>query len=544
MGISDRIFGLPPHDAVKIETRLAALPIRVRGLIERAAAALAGAQASDAKPLLTEVLAIVPGQPDALRLNGLLLSRTGDFQAAAGFFEMALRASPGDAMGYWQYARALEQVGEVEAALALRRRAVEHLPESPAAWTDLGEHLFRHRSVEAALAPLERAAGLAPDFAPVLFKLGTAYVACGRVDDGVVLMRRALEHEPAFGAAWLGLVDVKTAALTQQELVRMRALLAESSRIDAGERTAIEFALGAACEQAGLYAEAWQRLVHANARRKSELRSWSAGHFLERERVAEEVFSGPHARASTPTLGQHAIFIVGMPRSGTTLVEQILASHPKVSGAGELSALPQVLTEESSRRKQRYPDWVPDASAEDWGRLGRRYLELTEAFRRKRSFSTDKLPVNWRAIGAIRAMLPGSHIVVCRRDPLENCWSCFKQYFGHGWEFTYDISDLATFWKGFDRAASRWLRDCPTHVHEQRYEALTEVPEREIRGLLASCGLPYDDACLRFHESRNIVRTLSSAQVRLPMYKHRSVASRYGALLNPLRSALGFPTVA
>lgn len=543
MGISDRIFALPPPDAVKIETRLAALPARVRALIERAATMLTGTNAVGAKPLLTEALAIVPEQPDALRLYGLMLSRIGDFQSAVGFFERALRASVGDAMGYWQYARALEQAGEVEAALALRQCAIVHLPESPAAWTDLGEHLFRYRGVEAALAPLERAVNLAPNFAPVLFKLGVAYVACGRIDDGAAMIRRALERERAFGAAWLALVDIKTVPVTQQELAQMRTLLTESSKVDAGERTAIEFALGAACEQAGLYAEAWQRLVHANARRKSELQRWSAERFLERELHAEEVFAGPHAHASTPTLGQHAIFIVGMPRSGTTLVEQILASHPMVTGAGELSALPQVLTEESSRRKCRYPDWVPDASVEDWEKLGRRYLELTKAFRGEQSFSTDKLPVNWRAMGAIRAMLPGSHIVVCRRDPLENCWSCFKQYFGQGWEFTYDISDLVTFWKGFDRAASSWLGANPDRVREQRYEALTDAPEYEIRALLAFCGLTYDDACLNFHQSRNTVRTLSSAQVRVPIYKHRSIASRYGALLNPLRSELGLPTV-
>lgn len=543
MGISDRIFALPPSDAARVESRLAALPVRVRSLVEQAGTALAGANTRDAKPLLTAALAAIPTQPDALRLYGLLLTRTGDFQGAAVFFEKALRASPDDVMGYWQYARALEQMGKVEAALALRRRATVHLSESPAAWADLGEHLFRHRSVETAVAPLERAVKLAPDFAPALFKLGTTYVACGRVDDGVTMIRGALEREPGFGAAWLGLVDVKTVALTQQELSRMRALLTESSGIDAGERTAIEFALGAACERVGLYAEAWQRLVHANNRRKRELRPWPAGHFVERELRAEEVFARPRATLSTSTLGQHVIFIVGMPRSGTTLVEQILASHPDVRGAGELPALPQVLTEESSRSKCLYPDWVPYASVGDWERLGLRYLELTEAFRREHPFSTDKLPVNWRAIGAIRAMLPGARIVVCRRDPLENCWSCFKQYFGQGWEFTYDIGDLVTFWKEFDRAVSRWLRDDPRRVHEQGYEPLTEAPEREIRALLAFCGLPYDDACLNFHQSRNIVRTLSSAQVRLPMYKHRSVAARYGALLNPLRSALGFAAI-
>jgi tetratricopeptide (TPR) repeat protein len=539
MGISERRFVLPPVDAAKVEARLAALPSAVRALIDRAGGLLAGANPLAARPLLAQVLAAVPGQPDALRLRGLLLARAGDLPAAVEAFAAAVRAAPDDALGYWQYAHGLEEAGQVDAAFALRQRAVECAPDSPAAWTDLGEHLYRHRSIEAALAPLERAVELAPGFAPALLKLGTAYVACGRADAGAAMLRCALKCEPAFGAAWLGLVDAKTVSITPQELAHMRELLADSSAIDPGERTAIEFALGMACERAGEYAEAWQRLVHANARRKSELRPWVAANFLERERKAAEVFAGAHACAADATLGEGAIFIVGMPRSGTTLIEQILASHPAVCGAGELPALPQVLTEESSRRRQRYPDWGPAASAEDWERLGRRYLELTAVFRRVRPFATDKLPVNWRAIGAIRALLPGSRIVVCRRDPLENCWSCFKQYFGRGWEFTYDVEDLATFWKAFDRVASGWVGRAPQRIREQRYEAVTEAPEREIRALLDFCGLPWNDACLRFHESARSVRTLSAAQVRLPMYKHRAITARYGALLDPLRRALG-----
>ena len=542
MGISDRLFALPPADAAKIEARLAALPAQTRALIERAGGLLAGPSPWGAQGLLAQGLMALPCQPDALRLQGLLLARTGDMAEAVNRFERALQAAPGDAMGYWEYARAQEHAGCVDTALRLRQRAIENVPESAAAWNDLGEHLYRHESVDAALAALERAVDLAPGFAPALFRLGSAYVACGRVGDGAVMMRRALQREPAFGAAWLGLVDAKTVPISEQERAHMRGLL-EAAEIDPGERTAIEFALAMACERAGDYPEAWRRLVHANARRKAELRPWPGRHFLEREQKAAEVFAGPHARAMTDSLGEDVIFVVGMPRSGTTLVEQILASHPVVSGAGELPVLPQVLTEESTGRRQRYPDWVPVASEQDWQRMGKRYLELTAGLRRGPPILTDKLPVNWRAIGAIRAMLPGAHVVVCQRDPVENCWSCFKQYFGSGWEFTYDIEDLATFWKGFNRAASFWIKRDPRFVRAQRYEALTESPEREMRALLSFCGLSWDDACLKFQDTRRSVRTLSAAQVRQPMHTHRRITPFYGELLDPLRYALELPTV-
>lgn len=537
MGLSDRLFAPPAADAAKIERRQSLLDPRLRTLIGRASDALAGGNFPSAQRVLADALAMAPGQPDVLRLYALLQAELGNLHGATVNFEAAIAAAPDDAMGYWQFAQVRERAGDMVGALQWRELAVARLPESPLAWADLGEHLFSYDSVDTSIAPLERAVELAPDYAPGLFKLGNAYVACGRAEEGAAKMREALEAEPAFGAAWMGLVDIKTVVLTDTELDRMRQLLA-TQRIDPSERTALEFALAMACERLGRHAEAWERLATANARRKAELRPWSAEYFLDQERRAMEVFAAPHAEAVDQAFGDHVVFIVGMARSGTTLVEQILAAHPQAQGGGELPALPQVLTEESTRRQRRYPEWVPQASADDWQRLGRRYLELTADLRKQRPFSTDKLPNNWRAIGAIRAMLPGARIVVCRRDPLENCWSCYKQYFTQGWEFTYDIGDLATFWKAFDAAASHWASRAPRQVRQQHYEALTESPESEIRALLAFCGLPFDEACLRFHESGRSVQTLSAAQVRQPMHRHAGVAAAYGALLDPLRRAL------
>ncbi|HJR13319.1 MAG TPA: sulfotransferase [Rhodanobacteraceae bacterium] len=538
MGLADRLFAPPASDAAKIERRQALLDPRLRLLIGRAGDALAEGNLPSAQHALADALAMAPGQPDVLRLYALLQAELGNVHGASVNFEAAIAAAPDDAMGYWQFAQVRERAGDIAGALRWRERAVDRLPESPLAWADLGEHRFQYQGVESSLALLERAAELAPGYAPGLFKLGNAYVACGRAEEGASKIREALEVEPAFGAAWMGLVDIKTVALTDAELGRMRELLA-SPQIDPGERTALGFALAMACERLGRHAEAWERLSTANARRKTELRPWSPEQFEAQERKAMEVFAAAHAEATNPALGDHVFFIVGMARSGTTLVEQILAAHPQVQGGGELPALPQVLTEESTLRQRRYPDWVPQASADDWQRLGRRYLELTADLRKERPFSTDKLPNNWRALGAIRAMLPGARIVVCRRDPLENCWSCYKQYFTQGWEFTYDIEDLATFWKAFDRAASHWADRAPQRVRQQHYETLTESPESEIRALLAFCGLPFDEACLRFHESRRSVQTLSAAQVRQPMHRHAGVAAAYGALLDPLRRALG-----
>lgn len=541
MGLGDRLFEPPAVDAAKVEARVAVLAPQLRQLIQHAGDALAKNDVEAAQQSLGRALTLAPGQPDVQRMYGLLLAQVGKHQAARANFEAALQAAPDDAVTFWQYARSCEEAGEIDEAFDLRRRAIELLPRSPLAWEDLGEHLFAHVNAKAAIVPLERTVQLAPRFAPGLLKLGSVYVACGRAEDGARLIREALNADPTFAPAWIALVDIKTIQLTAAEMDRLRELLSSPSLLLPGEHIAVQFAMALACERVGEYQEAWHYVVKANACRKRELPAWDSERFQVQEQQAEEVFGREHGRAADAQLGREIVFIVGMPRSGTTLVEQILASHPEVEGAGELAAMPTVLTEESTRRQQRYPEWVLDASAQDWQRLGNRYLELTQDFRSRRARSTDKLPGNWRALGAIRAMLPGARVVVCRRDPLENCWSCFKQYFPDGWEFTSDIEHLGLFWRAFDRAARQWAQRAPVHVRQQGYEALTESPESEIRAMLEFCGLPFDPACLQSHRSRRSVRTLSAAQVRVPVYRHHSIAARYGDLLDPLRAVLGIP---
>lgn len=540
MGVNDRMFEPPRVDLARLNWRLLQLPVPLRTLIQRAGDALAVNDFGDAQRLLQPALAMAPGQADVLRLYGLLLARLGNLDAAVANFEAAIRAAPDDAMGYWQYAQVCEEAGNPAAALRIREQAVQRLPDSPMALGDLGGQLSREQHPAEALQHLESAVRLAPGHAPTQLKLGDALVACGRTAEGVAAIRRAIACEPAFGAAWLSLADARTVAITDEEAAQMRTLL-HGDAVDESERTAIEFALARACEDRRRHDEAFALLVDANARRCVEVGPWDERKFTRQAESSEKVFQAPHGTAVDMQLGREVIFIVGMPRSGTTLVEQILAAHPDVQAAGERGELAQVLTEESTRLRRHYPDWVPETDARSWHRLGQRYLELTARLRAGRGVFTDKMPNNWQAIGAIRMMLPGARIVVCRRDRLENCWSCFKQFFPRGWEFTYDMQQLATFWRTFDRAASRWVAHDPARVREQEYEALTAEPEPQIRALLAFCGLPFDAACLAPHAVRRSVYTLSAAQVSTPIYRHAGVAEAYGALLDPLRLALGLP---
>ena len=229
-----------------------------------------------------------------------------------------------------------------------------------------------------------------------------------------------------------------------------------------------------------------------------------------------------------------------MPRSGSTLTEQVLASHSQVDGGGEVADLPAVLMEECQRMNMSFPHFVRELTPADWARLGRRYLERTKKWRGTRPRFTDKMPSNWQYVGAIRAMLPGAHIVIVRRDPLETCLSCYRQRLSNS-EYTRTFADLGAAWHDFDRAVKHWRALHPDFVHENVYEEFVADPERTIRQLLAFCDLPFEEQCLEFHKTERSVHTPSATQVREPLRKDTARAQRYGALLDPLRAALGLP---
>jgi hypothetical protein len=250
------------------------------------------------------------------------------------------------------------------------------------------------------------------------------------------------------------------------------------------------------------------------------------------------------ALATAPVVGRGddgsaVIFIVGLPRSGSTLVEQVLAAHPMVEAASELNAMQRVIGEEDRRRACVYPMWVDSTTAADWVRLGARYLELTARWRRERPRFTDKLPGNWLYAPAIRAMLPGARIIDCRRDPIETLWSCWRQRFAPGLvSWAQDFAWLGRYWRDYLRVADVLQERCGDAYRVQSLAALVAEPEAQIRELLAFCGLPFDARCLAPERAERAVRTASAAQVRQPMRMPRPRAPDYGALLDTLRAAV------
>jgi tetratricopeptide (TPR) repeat protein len=515
--------------------RLAGLPSAAAEAVRGAYACLQRNALARAGRLLARASAVAPEHPEILRLAGLRFTLARQPQAAVALFERSLERRPDDPPTLNELAGAHRDLGEHEAAFAAWRRACAIDPTFLAPLLNLGRNLKLAGRGEECLAPLQQALALAPDHRVAREMHADALMALGRLDAAAAEFHEILRREPANGAAWWGLAKIKTRPLMDAELEQL-AVLSARDDLPTRERMPMAFALGKALEDRGRHDQAFTAFSDGNAMARRR-HPWDPAAFTQRVDAILDPAHRPRSQAPAG-LGGEIVFLVSLPRAGSTLVEQILAAHPDVEGAGELTDLPGILQQESIRRQREFPLWVADADAEDWERMGRLYLEHTRRWRAHRPRCTDKLPGNWLFTGTIGAMLPGAHVVICDRDPVENAWSCYKELFVRGGEFTYDFAGLAAFRRDFDRCVGSWQRQADTPLHRLRHEALLDDFEGEIRALLAYCGLGFAPECLRFHEVERAVHTASAAQVRAPLRRDTARAAAYGHLLDPLRRAL------
>ena len=367
----------------------------------------------------------------------------------------------------------------------------------------------------------------------------------GRQGDSVAAYRRSIALRPAMGEAWWSLANLKTVRLGGKDVAGMRAAL---DRVDLrfDDRFHLHFALGKACEDAGAWEEAFRHYALGNRLRRERI-DYDPGETDDQVRRTIALMTPDFLAARTDGGCRSAapIFVLGMPRSGSTLVEQVLASHSMVEGTRELPDIQAIAHRLSGRRLRadpsRHPEVLADLSADERRVLGEEYLTRTAVHRRTdRPMFIDKMPNNWAHLLLIRLILPEARIIDTRRHPLACCWSNFKQHFARGQAFSYSLSDLGRYYAAYVAMMDHADRVMPGRVHRVRHEAMVADTEREIRALLDACGLPFEPACLRFWETSRPVQTASSEQVRQPIFTEGLDSWRHFApWLGELEAALG-----
>jgi Tfp pilus assembly protein PilF len=475
-------------------------PFDVRAI--RMLAELAGriGRMRDAETLLRRALEIAPAFTAARANLALVLSRMGRPAEAMEHLEAVFEAEP-EGIGHLNLkAATLGRLGDFDEAIRIYEGVLERAPRQARVWLSYG-HMLK---------------------------------TIGRLAEGIAAYRRAIALKPTLGEAWWSLANLKTVRFDEADIEAMRSGLATA---DLGEedRFHLEFALGKAMHDLGRSDEAFGHYAHGNALRR-ERRPYQSGKLTRTVDRCIELFTSELLNSVENSGPADPIFIVGMPRSGSTLVEQILSSHPLVEGTSELPDMPVIAREQGT-----YPLAAMKMSPDRRQAAADSYLQRASVQRRSnRPFFIDKLPNNWLFVPFIHLILPNAKIIDARRHPLGCCMSNFRQHFARGQDFTYHLGDLGLYYSDYVRLMAHVDAVLPERVHRVIYERMIEDTEAEVRSLLAYCGLEFDPACLAFHETERAVRTPSSEQVRQPIYTAaRDEWQLYERHLEPLRAALG-----
>jgi tetratricopeptide (TPR) repeat protein len=420
-------------------------------------------------------------------------------------------------------------------------RELLHLePQNPQNWSALGAVYIRLLRQEEALSAYEEAARLDPSHTSFRLAVGHVNKSLGRRAQCEDAYHECLRLDPTFAEAYWSLADLKNYSFSDAELAAMQGLLAAPAGAD---RAQLHFAIARALEQRQEYSEAFSHYAAGNALR-SKTSPFSIEIFEAKSNRIRACFDPEffRSRVAAGHPDPAPIFIVGLPRSGSTLVEQILASHSQVEGTMELHNILAMVRELDHLDADRdgYPERARALSADELTALGRRFIAETGALRSGRPRFIDKMPNNFSHAGLIHAILPNAKIVDVRRHPMDACFSTYKQHFAEGQSFSYDLEDLGRYYRCYLALMDHWDQVLPGKVFHLQYEQLIRDPEGTIRTLLDYCGLPFEAATLDFHQTARPVRTASSEQVRQPLYASGvGYWKRFATALEPLRASLG-----
>ncbi|KZC37891.1 MULTISPECIES: tetratricopeptide repeat-containing sulfotransferase family protein [Rhodanobacter] len=518
-----------------LRNRAVGLPAEVVRRLDEASGAMAGGDLARAEAALAAALALVPGNVEALRLSAQLQQLHGEHAQAVAILRQALAKDPRDALLHIGLGVSLQARGENEAALSALQRACELAPDFAPAWFNLGRMFQLLGRPAGAITALHRALDLDPEHLAARLLLAAAQASLGAEVQAAANYREVLRREPGHPEAWSGLSALDAECFGKDDVARLQQVL-QMPQPTPHARIQLGFALARALEDQADYRAAFRALRKANAWRHRQL-NWNAARMRAHVDAVLAAFAEPLAGAADATVGGPVIFLMALPHAGARLTGQVLAAHPYVGGVDESAHLQRVVSEESARRGKPLLQWLGTATPADWARLGTDYLARIGPVARGRPRLVDAHRLNWRLVGVAMAMLPGARVVHCRRNALETCFACYRELFAGGHDFSYDLDDLASYWRDHERLGRHWQRLFPQRLLVHDHEALLAEPDATVRRLLTFCGLDYDEACVGFqHEPAD---TRMALRTRQSWSREPAMAARYGAELDRLRLLLG-----
>ncbi|MEK9655333.1 MAG: sulfotransferase [Halieaceae bacterium] len=474
----------------------------------------------EAEALAKELVRENPQDVNAALLLARLAIKARCFKDARDLLQKITEVAPGFIAAWHDLGTVLKELHLHEEAVDALNRAIDVDVNNALTHYYLGAALAMAARPHEAVKSYQRAVELDPKLPGGHIGLGHVLKTVGDQSAGIAAYKRAIELRPNYGETYYSLANLKTFRFSKEEISSMEVRLG-NEKLPTECRVHFAFALAKAYEDSGDFDKAFEHYDLANRMHRDTIAydpvQTQVGHERMREVFDAAFFSGRDADSGCSD--PDPIFIVGLPRSGSTLLEQILASHSQVDGTSELHDI-SLIAQGLSRSKEGsvFPHSVASMKAQELAELGRAYLRQTRQYRGDAPFFTDKMPNNFAYVGFIKTILPNAKIIDARRDPLDSCFGCFKQHFAKGQTFTYDLFELGEFYLEYEKLMRHWDDVLPGQVLRVQYETVVNDLESQVQRILDFCGLPFEDACLSFHQTKRAVRTASSEQVRQPIY--------------------------
>ena len=475
---------------------------------------------------------------DALRFMGILAFKSGNHDIAEAMFTRALQVDPTYTLVWANLAQVFSVTGQLDKAKKSFKNILNMEPKNGLIWAEYGTVLTKLARYSDGKDAYLKALKFKPNSPRVYLSLGHVYKTMGEIDNSINSYKSTIKQNNLSGEAYWSLANLKTYSFTKDEIKNMEATL--DTEISDIERCQMHFALGKAYEVKKDYNNSFINYSKGN-RVKKRLIKYSSRETSEKTKKVLDFFIEENisSLSNSSILDRDPIFVLGMPRSGSTLVDQIISSHSMVDGTQELPNIIKIAAELNSDSDDNYPEALKDLKSNELSALGLDYIRETKWARESAPFFIDKMPNNFIHIGLIKTILPNAKIIDTRRDAMDTCFSCFKQFFARGQLFTYSLEDLGNYYVDYIKAMNHWHKVYGEDIYTVHYDNVINNTESTIRELIEYCELPFEDNCLEFYKSSRPVKTPSAEQVRQPIYKSGlNYWKNYEDFLSPLKKII------